>query len=134
MLSFIECNCHKTNSDEDGKCDENGKCTCKSKYSGKKCRTCAPKFINYPDCDECQPGYFNYPICEGMKELVYMLLENINFCNLLLECRCVGDRAATKNCDKMTGKCNCKEPYSGHNCEDCADTYFGRGQSCESKY
>ena len=54
--------------------------------------------------------------------------------NQHLECRCLDDRAVSKNCDQITGKCECKKEYSGDNCEDCADTYFEDGTSCKSEY
>ena len=48
-MSFIECNCDGDGS-LDGKCDDAGKCSCKTGFDGVKCNACAKKFFGFPHC------------------------------------------------------------------------------------
>ena len=48
-MSFIECNCDGDGS-LDGKCDDAGKCSCKTGFDGVKCNTCAKNFFGFPQC------------------------------------------------------------------------------------
>ena len=48
-MSFIECNCDGDGS-LDGKCDDAGKCSCKTGFDGVKCNACAKKFFGFPQC------------------------------------------------------------------------------------
>ena len=49
LMSFIECNCDGDGS-LDGKCDDAGKCSCKTGFDGVKCNTCANNFFGFPQC------------------------------------------------------------------------------------
>jgi hypothetical protein len=49
LMSFIECNCDGDGS-LDGKCDDAGKCSCKTGFDGVKCNACAKKFFGFPHC------------------------------------------------------------------------------------
>ena len=78
--SVSECECNI-----DGstilECNDNGKCTCKDGFEGKKCDTCKVGFTGSkcdackPNiigelCDACQPKHFNYPTCQGISKQI----------------------------------------------------------------
>ena len=46
---FIDCKCDGDGS-LDGKCDDAGKCSCKTGFDGVKCNTCAKNFFGFPRC------------------------------------------------------------------------------------
>ena len=51
LIFCSECECNEDGS-VDERCDDEGKCSCKSNVIGDK-------------CSECQPDHFDYPRCEG---------------------------------------------------------------------
>lgn len=72
-------------------------CDCIHPYTGKHCR-------------ECSEGFF---------------LDEGGICS---PCRCPEGKEEDSHltsCDPLTGKCDCPKDRSGHNCEKCADGYFG---------
>ena len=56
-MSFIDCKCDGDGS-LDGKCDDAGKCSCKTRIVGVKCNTCANNFFGFPQCQ----GIFFYQV------------------------------------------------------------------------
>uniref|UniRef100_A0AAY4EAZ9 Laminin subunit beta 2 n=1 Tax=Denticeps clupeoides TaxID=299321 RepID=A0AAY4EAZ9_9TELE len=120
-------------------CDpRGGQCRCRPNVIGRRCDQCAPGTYGYgpagckvcecnpdgsqmrfcdkqtgkclcrpgafgPRCDGCQPGHWGFPNCR--------------------QCQCNGQ---TEECHQKTGAClRCRGNTGGHNCERCADGYYG---------
>ena len=54
LIFCSECECNEDGS-VDERCDDEGKCSCKSNVIGDK-------------CSECQPDHYDYPRCEGKEK------------------------------------------------------------------
>ena len=50
----------------DGRCDDNGKCSCNEHVTGDKCDKCENGYTNYPKCDKCSVEYHSYPDCKSI--------------------------------------------------------------------
>ena len=46
IFNISECDCSRTGATDNG-CDKFGKCNCKERYTGHKCRQCKPGFYGY---------------------------------------------------------------------------------------
>ena len=57
LMSFIECNCDGDGSLY-GKCDDTGKCSCKTGFDGNKCDKCAKDFFGFRPCQSIL--FFNF--------------------------------------------------------------------------
>ena len=102
-------------------CDETGKCSCKSEYTGAK-------------CNECLKGYFktSYGTCKGMN-----LLSNLQFNSLkntsCLECDCDMDGSVDNACNAR-GECTCKQSLiGGPKCHKCADYNYFNFPNCKRR-
>ena len=62
---FKACEC-KEDGSVDGRCDDNGKCSCNPNVCGDKCDKCCPGYDNYPACDKCANEYHSYPHCKSI--------------------------------------------------------------------
>ena len=66
LLDFFKaCEC-KEDGSVDGRCDDNGKCSCNPNVCGDKCDKCCPGYDNYPACDKCANEYHSYPHCKSI--------------------------------------------------------------------
>ena len=75
------------------------------------------------NCETCVPGYFRNSDVPMISELA------------CLKCNCPSNFTDT-SCDHDTGACKCKDKYTGHNCNQCAEGYtdFPECDSCPCHY
>ena len=124
LMSYIECNCDGDGS-LDGKCDDAGKCSCKTGFDGVKCNTCAKKFFGFP---QCRGIFFFFNFSKIMLFSFYYLIYLMSF----IEGNCDGDGSLDGKCDDA-GKCSCKPGFDGVKCNTCANNFFGFPQ-CRGMY
>ena len=98
-----DCACNVNGTQNNNVCSHrpSGECKCKALVEGH-------------NCDTCIDGYWNIGI-------------NSEFgCE---ECKCNVDGTSEHICDKMTGKCLCKEGYHGNACQfECL--HYDEGENC----
>ena len=63
LIFCSECECNEDGS-VDERCDDEGKCSCKSNVIGDKCSECQPDHYDYPRCE----GKENYP---GFGQIIF---------------------------------------------------------------
>ena len=107
--------------------DHDGRILCDNseKHRGVNCDQCKKGYAGWPDCTQCQSGYYklnhNSTCTSKWKYLgslniihVYYYYYRPQLYNHFLECNCgIGG----KGCNNQTGKCICKEGYTGPKCE-----------------
>ena len=86
-------------------------CDCTNKWSGDACETCPVMYDPEMNCANCAEGYIQpYPACTKCDVDVHCSSHAIN----------VTDDGKRSSC-----VCNCKEQWSGANCETCPPLYTG---------
>lgn len=130
-------------------------CECLHNTCGKECEQCCPLFNNKPfkigtvaeenSCEECvcnghaDSCVYNEELgsgvcikcsnftrgnkCEHCQDGYYRSA-NARLSEPCLPCNC-NEKGSLGYCDQFTGKCICKEGWTGENCETCKYGYFG---------
>uniref|UniRef100_A0A4W3GQ35 Laminin subunit beta 3 n=1 Tax=Callorhinchus milii TaxID=7868 RepID=A0A4W3GQ35_CALMI len=137
------CSCSWIGSRSDGGCNQgNGQCDCLPKVTGPTCDRCAPGFWNLRSGSGCQACN-----CDPSKSTSHQCDQVTGQCpcksfftgktcsvEVLRECpdnyygdpatqchRCKCDPTGTQTggCDKRTGECLCRLPFTGRRCDEC---------------
>ncbi|XP_075715525.1 laminin subunit beta-4 [Rhinoderma darwinii] len=138
-------------------CDQmTGQCACRRDIEGRRCDSCLPKYYGFPNCRPCQcngnsktcdpvtgackacKGFTNGTNCERCLDNYY---GNPLLGQPCRPCMCPGSPTSNQyfadSCqqDKETLEvtCNCLEGYTGKNCDECPDGFYGNieeGEKC----
>eukprot|EP01060_Flectonema_neradi_P040424 TRINITY_DN91_c0_g1_i6.p1 TRINITY_DN91_c0_g1~~TRINITY_DN91_c0_g1_i6.p1 ORF type:complete len:1991 (+),score=377.02 TRINITY_DN91_c0_g1_i6:229-5973(+) len=86
-------------------------CSCKNQWTGPQCDTCDQKYDSTKDCGECAAGYIDpYPQCVK--------------CDVVTHCSNNAD-TVTDNGNRTSCKCDCRNMWTGDNCQTCPPVYGG---------
>ncbi|XP_077120924.1 laminin subunit beta-4 isoform X1 [Ranitomeya variabilis] len=159
--SGLHQNCTKCNCDSKGSistlCDQvTGQCPCHGDIQGQRCDSCLPGYYGFPNCRPCKCNGNSEtcdPVtgaCKGCKRFTdgtncERCIDNY-YGNPLLgqpcrPCMCPGSPTSKKyfadSCKQdnktMEVNCNCLEGYTGKNCNECPDGFYGNieeGEEC----
>ncbi|CAJ0944059.1 unnamed protein product [Ranitomeya imitator] len=153
-----ECNCDSKGSIST-LCDQvTGQCACRGDIQGQRCDSCLPGYYGFPNCRPCRCNGNSEtcdPVtgaCKGCKRFTdgtncERCIDNY-YGNPLLgqpcrPCMCPGSPTSKKyfadsckqNNKTMEVTCNCLEGYTGKNCNECPDGFYGNieeGEECLS--
>lgn len=75
------------------------------------------------NCERCAKSFYRNPVADMTSDVA------------CLKCNCPSNFTDT-SCDHDTGACRCKEKYTGHNCNQCAEGYtdFPECKPCPCHY
>ncbi|XP_075199590.1 laminin subunit beta-4 [Anomaloglossus baeobatrachus] len=138
-------------------CDQvTGQCACRTDVQGRRCDSCLPGYYGFPNCQPCKCNG-NSEICDPVTGACksckgFTKGNNCERCidnyygNPLLgqpcrPCMCPGSPTSKKyfadsckqNNKTMEVTCNCLEGYTGKNCHECPDGFYGNieeGEEC----
>ncbi|XP_069813789.1 laminin subunit beta-4 [Dendropsophus ebraccatus] len=152
----LECNCDSKGSIST-LCDQvTGQCACRRDIQGQRCDSCLPGYYGFPNCRPCQcngnsescdpvtgacktcKGFTNGTNCERCLDNYY---GNPLLGQPCRPCMCPGSPTSkqyfAKSCQQdnetMEVACNCLEGYTGKNCDECPNGFFGNikeGEKC----
>ncbi|XP_034028045.1 laminin subunit beta-2 isoform X2 [Thalassophryne amazonica] len=109
----IPCQCHGNIDTQDpGSCDpETGRCL--------KCLY----YTDGPSCAQCQQGFYGNALAQDCRRCTCVTAGTAQFACSDGQC----------HCDRHTGACPCRENVVGHNCDQCAPSYwnYGADRGCE---
>ncbi|KAI8787320.1 laminin subunit alpha-1 [Biomphalaria glabrata] len=143
------CDCHPLGSNN-FQCDpSNGQCSCKDRYTGRRCDRCKAGYGNISKgcercrCDQsgsessqCDPVSGQCKCRPGVGGLSCSQCENGYYDYSRAGCKkCNCHELGTSNgidCDTSTGRCICKPGVVGLKCDKCQHTFYGlsSGQGC----
>ena len=67
-------------------------------------------------------GLFRYP---GILKLLKHIVQINHYLINISACNCKSEGSSSPICNKETGKCTCKDGFTGDKCDQCAAGHFG---------
>jgi len=126
-----KCDCQEEGSD---RCNNGGKCQCKSGISGYKCDKCNEGYFGNPKCEECGCNMIGSSsvtcnngtcVCKsGFTGPKCDQCVNGYFGETCQNCGCNLLGSSTKSCDRR-GQCRCKSGFHGVKCKECLLGHYG---------